>query len=57
MWQRMDARLTPCLDLNLICGVPGLPRTDTFNTKFLTSHPFFYLVLCYLRAFVLQMAG
>jgi hypothetical protein len=27
-WQRVDARLAPCLDLELVCGVPGLQGTD-----------------------------
>jgi hypothetical protein len=28
-WQRVDARSAPCLDLELVCGVPGLQDTDT----------------------------
>jgi hypothetical protein len=28
-WQRVDARPAPCLDLELVCGVPGLQGADT----------------------------
>jgi hypothetical protein len=31
MWQRMDARPAYCLDLKLVCGIPGLQGTD--NSK------------------------
>jgi hypothetical protein len=27
-WQRVDTRPAPCLDLELVCGVPGLQGTD-----------------------------
>jgi hypothetical protein len=29
-WQRMDAHSTPCLDIELICGVPGLQSADNW---------------------------
>jgi hypothetical protein len=28
MWQHVDAHTAPCLDLELVYGVPGLQRTD-----------------------------
>jgi hypothetical protein len=28
-WQHVDARLAPCLNLELVCGVPGLQGADT----------------------------
>jgi hypothetical protein len=29
-WQRVDTRPAPCLDLELVWGVPGLQGTDRF---------------------------
>jgi hypothetical protein len=31
MWQRVDARSAPCLDLEPVCGVPDLQGTDTYE--------------------------
>jgi hypothetical protein len=28
-WQRVDARPAPCLNLELVCGVPGLQGADS----------------------------
>jgi predicted DsbA family dithiol-disulfide isomerase len=29
-WQCVDARTVPCLDLELVCGVPGLQGADNY---------------------------
>jgi hypothetical protein len=32
-WQRVDARPAPCLDLELVYGVPGLQGADTVSAR------------------------
>jgi hypothetical protein len=33
VWQRVDARPAPCLNLELVCGVPGLQGADNGMTR------------------------
>jgi hypothetical protein len=48
MWQHMDARSAPCLDLELICGVSDLQGTDN-NVAWcgMKAHLLIDWLLCY----------
>jgi hypothetical protein len=42
-WQRVDACPAPCLELELICGVPSLQGTDIHKSHILGQQPLFEL--------------
>jgi hypothetical protein len=47
-WQRVYTRPAPCLDLELICGVPGLQGTDSATFfKELIYFPYLIAIFIY----------